>query len=143
MIARRLSSSEIDPHSYFIRKHQQDAKGRREFFDIHEGGMDPASYDVLIPDISHETLRTTNAEELGVSYLSKAADSDANEVVEVGTGIIHGDTLRPIVPSVVSRSDEARWAFSIVDSSSPFTYLSVQVSAVSTCFNKNARLAGF
>ena len=40
-IARRLSSSEIDLQSYFIRKHQKNAKDRGEFVDIFEGWYKP------------------------------------------------------------------------------------------------------
>lgn len=100
----------------------------------------------MITDISHQTLETTIAEELGIPYLSKATESDAKEVVEVGEGYIHGETFRPIVPFVVSRRDEARLVFLIVDTGSPLTYLSTQVSAAPTCLNKAAnqsRLAGF
>lgn len=112
MIARRLSSSQVDPQAFFISKREQEAKDRGEFVDIHEGGIGPADYDVLITDISHQTLETTIAEELGIPYLSKATESDAKEVVEMGEGYIHGETVRPIVPFVVSRRDEARWVFS-------------------------------
>ena len=108
-IARRLTSSEIDLQPYFIRKHQQDAKGRGEFVDILEGGINLAHYDVLITDISHETLETTIAEQLVIPYLSQAAESATNEVVERGGGI--GDTVKPIVPFVVSRGDELDGSF--------------------------------
>jgi len=125
---------------------QQEAKERGEFVDILEGGIDPADYDVLITDISHKTLETRIAEELGIPYLSKATEFDAKKVVEVSEGYIYGDTFRPIVPFVVSRKDEARCAFFIVGTSFPLTYLSTQVSAGPLRFNKTAnqsRQAGF
>ncbi|KAH0609461.1 uncharacterized protein H6S33_012947 [Morchella sextelata] len=81
-IFRRFSSN-VDPQAYFTRKRQQEAKERGEFIDIHDIGRDPSDYDVLITDIKHETLETTIAEELGIPYLSKATDAQAEEVVEV------------------------------------------------------------
>lgn len=60
--------------------------------------------------MKHETLETTVAEELGIPYLSKAKEADAKEVVQVGTGYIHGSKRRAIVPFVF---DQARWVFFI------------------------------
>jgi len=58
-------------------------------------------YDVLIPDIQHETLENNIAEELGIPYLSKATESDCQKsVIEVGDGYIHGLEFRVIVPLV-------------------------------------------
>jgi len=61
------------------------AKDRGQFTDIHDiGGTDPKDYDVLITDIQRETLEKKIAEELGIPYLSKATESDAKKVIEVG-----------------------------------------------------------
>jgi hypothetical protein len=81
--------SEIDPHSYFAHKRGQEARDRGQFVDTHGGGLVPADYDFSITDISHQTLETAIAEELGIPYLSKATESDAKEVVEVGQGYIY------------------------------------------------------
>ena len=130
-IARRLSS-QTDPQRYFASKRQQEAINRGAFVDIHDVGRDPKDYDVLISDVKHETLETKVAEELGIPYLSKAAESQARVVVQVGTGYIYGPQYRPIVPFVVSHKGEALWVFFIVDNCSPLTYLSTQVSASMT-----------
>jgi len=39
------------------------------------------SCDVLVKDFKHEALEMTIAEQLGVSYLSKAMETEANKVV--------------------------------------------------------------
>ena len=140
-IARRLSPSEVDPRTYFVRKRQQEALSRGIFVDIHDDiGINPKDYDVVIPDIKHETFETSIAEELGIPYLSKATESQAKEVVQVGRGYIYGEASRGIVPFVVSHNGEARWTFFIVDSCAPLTYISTQVSA-STCRVEEMRSA--
>ena len=48
----------------------------------------PSKYDVLISDIIHETLETTIAQGLGISYFSKAEEGDAKCVVESASGYI-------------------------------------------------------
>jgi hypothetical protein len=126
-IFRRFSSN-VDPQAYFTRKRQQEAKERGEFIDIHDIGRDPSDYDVLITDIKHETLETTIAEELGIPYLSKATEAQAEEVVEVGNGYIHGSKFRVIVP-FLGHKGEARWVFFILGSGAPLTHLSAQASA--------------
>ena len=39
---------------------------RGAFVDIHDVGIDPKDYDVLISDVKHETLETRVAKELGI-----------------------------------------------------------------------------
>ena len=128
-IAQRFSSSHVDPQSYFSRKRQQEAKDRGEFSDIHdvhpEYSPDPNEYDVVLSDVTHEKLKSSIAEELGITYLSKAVDVEGP--VRVGTGYIYGLHKRTIVPFVVSHGEESRWVFFIVDSGSPWTYISIQV----------------
>jgi hypothetical protein len=41
--------------------------------------MTLVSCDVLIKDFKHETLKTVTAEKLGVSYLSKARETEAKK----------------------------------------------------------------
>ncbi|KAH0609470.1 uncharacterized protein H6S33_012956 [Morchella sextelata] len=129
-IARRFSSSQVDPQVFFTRKRQQEAQERGEFIDIHDIGIDPNDYDVLITDVKHETLETTVAEELGIPYLSKATEADAKEVVQVGNGYIYGRKFSAIIPFVVSHGDESRWVFFIMDSGAPLTYLSAEASKI-------------
>ena len=128
MIITRRFSSDDGPQLYFNRKHQQEAKDRGDYIDIHDISRNSADYDVLITDITHETLDTTIANEIGVTYLSKAEEADAKEVIEAASGYIFGMKRRPIVPFIVNYGKESRWAFFLLDSGSPGTYLSIQVS---------------
>ena len=73
-IARQLPS-QTDPQRYFISKRQQEAMSRGAFVDIHDVGIDPKDYDVLISGVKYEALETRVAKELGIHYLSKAAES--------------------------------------------------------------------
>lgn len=128
-IARRFSSYPNLP-AFFARKHQEEARDRGEFVDIHDiGGIDPKDFDVLITDINDEKLRSEIAEVVGIQYLAKATEADANTMVEIGRGYIFGRNVRTIFPCVVSHKGKAHWVFFIVDSGAPLTYLSVQVSA--------------
>lgn len=128
-IARRLASSP-DLQVFYIRKMQEEAKARGECVDSMEGGLSAKDYDVLITDVSHTTLETTIS---GISYLSPAKSADADAVITVGEGYIHGRSYRLIIPFVVARFDVTRWVFFIVDTGSLWTYLSEQVSAASPC----------
>ena len=129
-IGRRFSSSRIDPQSYFALKQQQTAKDCGEFVDIHDidpqDSSGPNEYDVLLSDVTHAKLQSTIAERLGIPYLSEAAD--VKEAIQVSTGYLYGAYKRTIVAFVVTYGKEARWVFFIVDSGSPWTYISAQVS---------------
>ena len=133
-IIRRFSS-DVDPQLYFNRKHEQEAKERGEFIDVHDIGTDPDDFDVLISDVKHKTLATSIAEQVGVPYLSKPTEADAKEVVKVANGYIYGPKDRTIIPFVVTHKEESRWVFFIIDSGCPRTYFSAQVSAP-TCGRK-------
>jgi hypothetical protein len=98
--------------------------------------VDPKDYDVLITDVNDNKLRTEVSELVGIPYLKEAIKDEANDKVKIGHGIIYGMKQRSIFPCIVSFQDKAHWVFFIVDSGSPLTYLSVQVS-VPTC-RKNA-----
>jgi len=127
-IARRFSSRP-NPLDYLASKKAKEAKERGEFIDIHDiGGVDPKDYDVLITDVNDNKLRTEVSELVGIPYLKEATKDEANEKVKIGHAIIYGIKQRSIFPCIVSFQDKARWVFFIVDSSSPLTYLSVQVS---------------
>jgi hypothetical protein len=110
-IARRFSPSQVDPLNFYTCKRNQETRDRGEFIDVHDVSRDPADYDVSITVISHQTLETTIAEEVGIPYLSKATETDAKVVVQVGDGFIRGPKKRTIVPLVVTHQDEARWVF--------------------------------
>jgi hypothetical protein len=128
-VARRFSSYP-NPLAFFVHKRQQEARDRGEFIDIHDvGGMNSNDYDVLITDIDNKKMRSEISEAVGIQYLVKATEADANKVVEVGHGYVYGPKFRTIFPCVVSHDDKAHWVFFIVDTSAPLTYLSVQISA--------------
>lgn len=129
---QRLSSLP-DPRAFFISQRSKEAQSRGEFIDIHDISKNPKDYDVSISDINHKVLGTRIVKELGIPYLSKPTEADAQQVVRVGDGYIHGSTFRAIAPFVVCHKGEARWVFFIVDSSAPMTYLSGQVIDLSTC----------
>jgi hypothetical protein len=127
-IARRFLS-QPNPLSYITKKRAREAIERKEFIDIHDiGPVDPKDYDVLLTDINDNILRADVAELVGIPYLEKATKDDANNVVTIGHGIIYGKTLRTIFPCVVSFQGKAHWVFFIVDSGSPLTFISSQVS---------------
>jgi len=79
-------------------------------------------------DISHKKLEKTIAEKLGVSYLSKAKESDARNVID---GCYHckGEAMRAIVPLVVSSGDEVRLVPFVIGCAVRPTFLSRRVSA--------------
>jgi len=127
-IARRFSS-QPNPLNYFASNKAKEAKERGEFIDIHDiGGVDPKDYDVLITDVDDNILRTEVSELVGIPYLKEATKDEANDKVRIGHCIIYGMKQRTIFPCIVSFLDKAHWVFFIVDSGSPLTYLSVQVS---------------
>jgi hypothetical protein len=135
-IAQRFSSRP-NPLDYFASKRAKEAKERGEFIDIHDiGGVDPKDYDVLITDVNDNKLRTEISELVGIPYLKEATKDEANNKVKIGHGIIYGMKQRTIFPCIVSFQDKAHWVFFIVDSGSPLTYLSVQVSVPT--YGKNA-----
>lgn len=91
-----------------------------------EVGLYPEEYDITIPDISHETLQHRVSEKLGIDYLSEAFD-EAKKPVSMCNGYIFGRNKRPMVALVVSHGGEYRWVFFVVDTGSPWTYVSRQV----------------
>jgi hypothetical protein len=135
-IARRFSSHP-NPVAFFVHKSQQEARDRGEFIDIHDvGGVDPKDFDILITDVNEGKLRSEIAEVVGIQYFAKATKAEANNVVEIGHGIIYGTKLRTIFPCIVSDKDKAHWVFFVVSTGAPLTYLSSQVSA--PIYRKNA-----
>lgn len=132
MITRRFSSQVNS-------KAHKETKERGQYVDLHDiGGVDPMDYDVLISDVNHEKLRDEVADIVGIQYHAKATKEDANKVVEIGNCYIYGRKFRTIFPAVVDGGSQAYWVFFIIDSGSPLTYLSAQVSAP-TC-EKDAAL---
>jgi hypothetical protein len=84
IVARRFSSYP-NPTDFFVRKNLEEARDRGEFIDIHDvSGVDPKDYDVLITDMDYEKLRSKIAEVVGIQYLVKATEADADNVVQIG-----------------------------------------------------------
>ncbi|PUU77261.1 hypothetical protein B9Z19DRAFT_1065997 [Tuber borchii] len=88
----------------------------------------PNPHEVLISDVQHETLETTIATELGITYLSKVPQDVQSKVIHKAYGYFYGPNDRAIIPLPVISKDKALWVFFVVDSGSPNTYLSAQVS---------------
>lgn len=124
------SNSDADSQLLCLPKCRQGATDKHlgKFVGNHETSRELNDYDVLFPDIKHETLETMVAEILGLPYLSEATETEAKTPVRVAHGYTHGRYGRTIFPLVVTYKDEARWVFFILDSGCPRTYLSDQVS---------------
>ena len=130
-LRKRFMASARDPESFYSRQRQEEARDKGQFVDVHDiTEIQPSEFDVLISDITHETLESTISQDMGINYLAKA-EPDADCVVESATGYIRRSGHRALVPLVVNHGGEARWVFFIIDSGSPLTYLSVQVSGYS------------
>jgi hypothetical protein len=128
-LARRFSALSPSPIGFFGQKRAQEAIERGEFVDIHDvGGTDPKDYDVLITDMTNETLQSEISELVGIPYLKEAMKDEADHVAGEIHGFIYGRTFGMILPCVLNIEDKARWVFFIVDSGAPLTYLSAQVS---------------
>ena len=124
----RRFSSQPNPVTFFNEKGVRKAVENGEF-DIHDiGDVDPKDFDVLITDLSDNKLRIDVADIVGIPYLQRASEDEANEVVKTGQGFFYGRKRRPIFPCVVGIEGKAHWVFFVVDTSAPLTYLSVQVS---------------
>lgn len=78
-IIRRLSS-DVDPRPISSASASKRLKIAVNLLTSTTSTSDPNEYDVLLTDVTHAKLQPSIAEELGITYLSKAAD--ANEVVK-------------------------------------------------------------
>ena len=106
--AQLLSSSRPDLPACRNRKRDQETRYRGWFSHIHEDANNPEDCDVLISDIKHVTLETAIAKDIGIPYLSKATEAEANEVVNVAIGYIRDGGGRTLVPFVVRHREEIR-----------------------------------
>lgn len=127
-------------------KERGDFKVWDDFVDIHDApDMKPEDFDVFITDITDRKLRTELSDIMGVKYLAKASEADANNALNIGEAIIYGSCNRTIFPSVVSHKDKAYWVFFIVDSGSPSTYLSepaMEVLSLNKARQHQVKIAG-
>ena len=100
-----------------------------KFVDIHDIGLVGSDdFDVLITDVTDGILRTEIAELVGIPYLAKATLEEAEKCPNMSLDFLYGRNKRPIFPCVVSSEYKAHWIFFIVNTGSPATYLSTQVS---------------
>jgi hypothetical protein len=128
---RRRFSSQPNLVEFYAAKSSQEARERGDFVDIHDAaGVGPEGHDVLITDVTDEKLRTELSAIMGIEYLAKATEAEANRVPDMGEAIIFGSCNRTIFPCVVSHKYKAHWVFFLLDSGSPTTYLSEAVSAL-------------
>lgn len=88
-----------------------------------------------IRDLDHHVLRHDVAFKLGVEYLSPAVHKVAHKRERLLDGMVHGlRRPRVIVPAVVisGKGGVPRWLFFVLDSMTPWTFLSKQVWAYSS-----------
>ena len=111
----------------------QKATDSSEYIDIHDlrsiSGLALNGYDVLITDISENTLRTEISKSFGIDYLAKATEHDAKREIDTIDGYLYGEGYRAMVPCVVSSRNKAYWVHFFVDTGAPATFLSEKVNA--------------
>jgi hypothetical protein len=103
---------------------------------------------VLITDVTDEILRTEIAKLVGIPYLERATQEEANKKRDVHHGFLFGDNYRPIFPCIVSNedSDKAHWVFFIVDTGSPKTYVAAktaEILGIQDMPSPNIKIAGY
>lgn len=82
----------------------------------------PRDVDVLLIDVGERELRTDIAREFATEFLAEA-DPEASPHWPI-TGIVYGRYFRVMVELTVTRRNMARRVFFLLDTGSPFTYLS-------------------
>lgn len=106
-LARRFSS-DPNPLDYFAKKKDKKAIKRGQFVDVHDPQIVvPEDFDVLIMDMNDKKLRSEVSELVGIPYLQKAIQDEADTKVNLGYGFIHGMHFRIIFPCVVSMNDKS------------------------------------
>jgi hypothetical protein len=112
---------------------RQKATHSHGYVDIHDprdiSDLELNNYDVLITDISENTLRTEISRVFGIDYLAKATEDDAKREVDAINGYLYGDGRRAMVPCVVSNGNKAYWVHFLVRTGAPATFLSKKVNA--------------
>jgi hypothetical protein len=90
--------------------------------------LEPNAFDVLITDINENTLQTEVSKVFGMDYLANASEGDAKREVDTIDGYLYGEARRAMVPCVVGNGDKAYWVHFIVDTLSPWTFVSEKVN---------------
>jgi hypothetical protein len=86
-----------------------------------------ADADVLIQDITEETLLKEISQLTGKQYLSKVSELDSKQPLDVFKGNFFGPKSRIILPLAVNHKGNCRWVHFILDTGAPYTYLSPRV----------------
>ena len=86
------------------------------------------THDVLISDMDSHTLHSDISKFVGIPYLKEATKDEADKVVTSIQAFVYGRTFRNILPFILSINKKARWIFFIVDTGSPLTFISAEVS---------------
>lgn len=84
----------------------------------------PKEFDILISDLHTDDLHSGLAKQLNLVYLGDAGEGMISLCVE---GILWGDYDRPMIPLLVESDTAKKIVFFLVDSGTPFTYLSEEV----------------
>jgi hypothetical protein len=85
-------------------------------------------YDLVIPELNYNSLRTAVAEQIGIEYLATAPADAVQEKGSLIAGILYGPFRRPVVPCVCRFGDKSKWVFFLIDALAPESYLSLDVS---------------
>jgi hypothetical protein len=124
MVSRRLSASEVDPRSYFLRKREQNARPSKS------GNVESGPKKIYL---TPKKLKSEIAQDLGIPFLSPATQADAEMQGTSYDGYVYGTRKVGIVPLVVTTADGRpdilpRWVFFIIRQDSSTTSVSRKVS---------------
>jgi len=110
----------------------QTAAHSSEYVDIHDPreimDLELNSYDVLVPDLNDNKLRTEISKVIGIDYLAEATEDDAHRRVDAIDGYLYGNTLRSMVPCVVTNGVKPYWVHFLVSTGAPVAYPSEKVN---------------
>lgn len=88
----------------------------------------PDLFDVLLTDVSYKSLTEDVSEKLGYKYLSRAPKTDLLKMSPQIKGYLFGARSRPFFPFITTFNNQSHYVHFLFDTSSPFTYLSYEVS---------------
>lgn len=86
--------------------------------------ISPQKMEIMLQDVTDEELHTSVAEVLGLDYLSAAAPPQPTDGMIKYAGVLYGQYCRPIVSMPVQVRSTCLNVFFLVDTGSPFTFLS-------------------
>lgn len=131
-LEQRLAFPQKTQSYYFNRdvaKRQRDG----DFVDIHDGiPIGVEDYDFLITDIGQKELSHEISQIFGIRYLSDVDRADFARVVQRVSGMIWGRNRRCLLSLTARLEGNAKWVHFLLDTGSPRTYISQQVSGTKT-----------